>query len=196
MAGYGCNPLTGLFVYDWVFGDSGDSCPSSCNPLTGLFVCDFFGRREPPPPSLSCNPLTGLFVCDEEIRAIWGEQGVLAAIPLRGFLFATGDSGCGDELILYELQSPYGAFCLRHLPEEDIARMVEVLQSPYGAFCLRLLGMAALLGQREAQDCNPLTGLFVCDNSSFPPGGTGRMGLQSPYGAFCLRQHTPLIAVL
>jgi hypothetical protein len=37
------------------------------------------------------------------------------------------------------LQSPYGAFCLRHVTRaaEHIAAAVG-LQSPYGAFCLRL----------------------------------------------------------
>ena len=83
-----------------------------CNPLTGLFVCDtgkeVFRREyaqlqspygafclrldelgEEHAQALSCNPLTGLFVCDPDIVEAT-EAWLEVAIPLRGFLFATG----------------------------------------------------------------------------------------------------------
>ena len=64
-----------------------------------------------------------------------------------------------------------------------------VLQSPYGAFCLRLKIKRGRSSDAGWVGCNPLTGLFVCDEE-LPKleAALAAIMLQSPYGAFCLRQ--------
>ena len=87
-----------------------------------------------------CNPLTGLFVCNMEVKRIKELQG--------------------------KLQSPYGAFCLqREIGVDGAGWPLELLQSPYGAFCLQPAGQGPA-DIRPTRSCNPLTGLFVCNEPS------------------------------
>ena len=145
-----------------------------------------------PEGSWCCNPLTGLFVCD--VRTHRTQR--TAHNP--------------------QLQSPYGAFCLRQRLMKTIEiHVIHTLQSPYGAFCLRRIkgrwwprGRSAcvaiplrgflfatlkailLVSTMVNLCCNPLTGLFVCDVKRGSRAIAQQHRLQSPYGAFCLRRFT------
>ena len=85
----------------------------------------------------------------------------MVAIPLRGFLFATATVRAYRQWVEEVSCNPLtGLFvCDQTLPHRA-QRGHRRLQSPYGAFCLRHMRKDL---QAFMWSCNPLTGLFVCD---------------------------------